>query len=96
MKTNNWEEDMKEITIFDIFCLGIDYGQYLIENEIFHENWVDIMGVIVTDKKYSMNSQQILRQPHSEKWLEAKRKSYEEYLDIIAKLVSKEIKIKEI
>ena len=75
--------------LFEIFSLGVDYGQYVIENEIFHENWADIMGGVVADKKFSMPSQRILREPHSKEWLEAKSSAQIKAMDIIVKEYAK-------
>ena len=81
-----------EIDLFEIFCMGVDYGQLTMEEDFFDNNWADTMGIIVTDKKHSMNSQVIQRQPRSEKWREAKRKSYKDFMDLLVKIkTSKEI-----
>lgn len=74
-----------EIDLFDVFCLGVDYGQLTMEEDLFDNNWADTMGIIVSDKKYSMNSQIIQREPRSEKWKEAKRKSYYDFMDLVVK-----------
>ncbi|MFV0501703.1 MAG: hypothetical protein ACK5MH_08965 [Bacteroidales bacterium] len=74
-----------KIDIFDIFCMGVDYGQLLMEQERDSEDWADaFQGCIISDK-YSMPSQIApRRQPHSDKWREAKLNSYKKFLDIIA------------
>lgn len=74
-----------EIDLFDIFCLGVNHGQLTMEEEFFEHNWADTVGIMVTDKKSSMNSQIIQRQPRSKKWLETKRKSYLEFMDLLVK-----------
>lgn len=75
-----------EISVFDIFCLGVDYGQLSMEEDFFDNNWADTMGIITTDKKFSMSSQIIQRQPRSEKWRDAKRKSYKEFMELVKKI----------
>lgn len=81
-----------EIDLFDIFCLGVDHGQLTMEEDFFDNNWADTMGIIVTDRKHSMNSQIIQRQPRSEKWKDSKRKSYKVFVDLLAKVyASKEL-----
>jgi hypothetical protein len=82
-----------EIDLFEIFCWGVDYGQLTMEEDFFDNNWADTMGIIVTDRKHSMNSQIIQRQPRTDKWKDAKRKSYREFMDLLVKVkTSNEIK----
>lgn len=83
----------QQITLLEIFNLGVDYGQFIMEDEIFHKNWADMMGIITTNRKFSMNSQIIIRQPHSDEWLKAKQKSYKEMFDLLEKFYKKEIEI---
>ena len=75
-----------EINLFDVFKMGVDYGQLAMEEDFFDNNWADTMGIISCDRKHSMNSQIIQRQPHSDKWKDAKRKSYYEFADLIVKV----------
>lgn len=70
--------------LFNIFCLGVDYGQLLMEEERDSEDWSDAFQGYVIDKKHCSPSQIApRRQPHSEKWRQAKRESYKKFLELI-------------
>lgn len=73
------------IDIFDVFCLGVDYGQLLMERERDGEDWADAFQGVIVDSKHCMPSQIApRRQPHSEKWREAKLNSYKKFLELVA------------
>jgi len=74
---------MKKEDLLDIFCLGVDYGQLIMEEERDSEDlFTGFLGHCF-DKKYSMPmSQNERRQPHSKKWREAKKNSYLKFLEI--------------
>jgi hypothetical protein len=75
---------MKEIDLFNIFCLGVDYGQLLMEEERDSEDWYDAFQGHLVSEKYGMPSQIAQRrQPHSEEWRNAKRKSKEKFFEIL-------------
>ena len=68
------------VDIFDIFCMGVDYGQLLMEEERDSEDLADaFQGAIISDK-YSMPSAIApRRQPHSEEWRAAKKASFAKF-----------------
>ena len=82
-----------EIDLFEIFCWGIDYGQLLSEEERDNEDLFDAFQGHIISNKYSMPSAPApRRQPRSEKWREAKKKSYADFIDFLATV--KQIKVK--
>ncbi len=89
-------DDVTEIDLFDIFCFGVDYGQLLMEQERQGEGLFDAFLGTVFDNKFSMpmaNTQ--TRQVHSEKWFDAKKKSLNEFQELMIKLKGNtKIKIK--
>ena len=79
-----------EINLFDIFCLGVDYGQLLMEEERMTERNFDGFLGKAYDDKYAMPMQPIqTRQVHSEKWFEAKRKSFPKFQELLLNLKGK-------
>jgi hypothetical protein len=74
--------------LFEAFCLGVDYGQLLCEEERESEETVNALCGHLNSKKHSMPSNQIeRRQLRSDKWFEEKRKAKKLFL----KLYEKEI-----
>lgn len=72
-----------KIDIFHIFCLGVDYGQLTMEEERDSEDTFDAFQGYLIARKHNMPSQIApRRQPHSEKWREAKRNAYKEFFKI--------------
>ena len=72
---------------FEIFKWGIDYGQLLCEMERENEEWADAFMCHIKDHKFSMPSQPIERRRlHSENWINAKKRSYEAFLEYVAGL----------
>ena len=79
--------DSVEIDIWEIFRMGVDYGQLIMEQERQGEGMFDAFMGVVFDKKYAMPMAQTqTRQAHSEKWFEAKEKSLENFQKLYAKL----------
>ena len=75
-----------EVDLFDIFCMGVDYGQLLMEEERDNEEWADAFNGFLVDQRCSMPSNELpRRKPHSDEWREAKRSSYKNFLDLVAK-----------
>lgn len=69
-----------KITPIDIFSWGVDYGQLLMEEERESEDWADAFNCYLVARKTAMPSNPIpRRQPHSEKWLNAKRESFKKF-----------------
>lgn len=69
--------------IFKIFCWGVDYGQLLMEEERDGEEFADaFQGMIISEKYNSPAQISPRRQSHSEKWRNAKRNSYKEFLEL--------------
>ena len=84
-----------EVDLFDIFCMGVDYGQLLMEQERDNESWADAFNGFLVDQKCSMPAKELpRRQPHSDKWREAKRNSVRQFMDLIAKSKTETITIK--
>lgn len=73
-----------EIDLMQIFKMGIDYGQLLMEQERDGEDFIDAFQGHIIDIKYSMPSAPVpRRQPHSDEWRRAKLDSLYHALDII-------------
>jgi len=71
-----------------IFEWGIDYGQFLMEQERDSEDLFDAALCSVYSKKMSMPSQQATRrQPHTQKWREVKAGGFKKFMSFICKKV---------
>ena len=78
-----------KIDIFDIFCMGIGYGQLLMEEERDSEDFLDaFQGKIISDKYSTPSAIAPRRQPHSEKWRAAKRQSLNKVFQLIQEFES--------
>lgn len=72
---------------WDIFCWGVDYGQLTMERERENEEWFDAFNGYFVARKTTMPANPVLRrQLHSEKWFEAKKKSYDDFIEFLTKL----------
>lgn len=72
------------IDLFSIFLMGVDYGQLLAEQERDSEDLADAFQGHIINQKYAMPSQVApRRQPHSEAWREAKRKSFKDFQELL-------------
>lgn len=72
---------------WDIFCWGVDYGQLTMERERENEEWFDAFNGYFVAQKTSMPANPApRRQLHSEKWFEAKKKSYDDFIEFLTKL----------
>lgn len=70
--------------LMQIFKLGVDYGQLLMELERDGEDVADAFQGVIIDEKYSMPSQPAPRRlPHSDEWRKAKSDSLYKALEII-------------
>ena len=70
----------ENVTPFDIFCWGVDYGQLLMEEERDNEDLFDAVNCYFVARKTAMPSNPTpRRQPHSNKWRETKRKGWENF-----------------
>lgn len=77
--------------LLEIFKLGVDYGQLLMEEERDSEDLADAFQGHIVDSIYSMPSQQApRRQPHSDAWRKAKIESKNKALAIIGLQMTKE------
>lgn len=84
-----------EIDIFDVFCMGVDYGQLLMEQERDNEDLFDAFQGHLISRKYSMPSQPApRRQPHSENWRKAKKESYLKFMELMVKVRTKPQQLK--
>ena len=73
--------------LFDAFCYGVDYGQLLMEEERDSEDTFDAFLCSETGRKYTIPSPQAKRrQPHSDKWREAKKESYNKFQSLLKTL----------
>lgn len=78
-----------EVDLFEVFLMGVDYGQFLAEKERDSEDWADAFQGCIIDQKYAMPAHQApRRQPRSEVWRKAKKNSYENFINLIAKVKS--------
>ena len=76
-------------TAFEIFNWGVDYGQLTMEEEREDEDWADAFNCCLVARKTAMPANNITRrQPHSKKWLNAKRKSFNEFQDLLVEIVA--------
>ena len=75
------------IDIFDIFAMGVDYGQLLMEQEREGEGVFDaFLGKSFDDKFAMPMSPTQTRQVHSKKWFAAKEKSLRKFEVLYMKL----------
>lgn len=66
--------------LFEVFCLGVDYGQLTMEREREQEELFDAFNGYVIARKTAMPSNPTpRRQPHSEKWRNAKKQGWENF-----------------
>ena len=73
------------VTIFDIFSWGVDYGQLLMEEE-YQNNWADAVNCFLVAQKTGMPTHYIPhREPHSDKWLKAKKESFTKFKNYLLK-----------
>jgi len=79
--------DSVEIDVWEIFRMGVDYGQLIMEQERQGEGMFDAFMGTVFDNKFAMPMAPTqTRKVHSEKWFEAKEKSLENFQKLYAKL----------
>lgn len=79
------------ISLMDVFAMGVDYGQLLMEEERDNEDLYDAFQGMIISNKYSMSSAIApRRQPHSDKWRAAKLKSKRDLIDLVGRLASGE------
>lgn len=65
-----------QIDIMEIFKMGIDYGQLMMEEERDKEDLFDAFQGHLIDVKYSMPSEPAPRRfPHSENWNKRRKKA---------------------
>lgn len=78
------------VTALRIFNYGVDYGQLLMERERESEEWADGFNCCLVARKTAMPAMPIERRRcHSEKWITAKKKSFEKFQDLILKIAKK-------
>jgi len=77
--------------LFEVFECGFDYGQLKAEEERDMEEWGEAFLGHIFSRKYSMPMQPAeRRQARSEKWREAKMKSYHRFLEIMVGTIAEE------
>ncbi len=77
--------------INDVFSWGVDYGQFLMEQERDGEYAADVLGCWAYSQKYCMPSAPVeRRQPHSQKWREIKGAGIVNYVKLLAALINNE------
>lgn len=75
--------------IIEIFKMGIDYGQLMMEEERDSEDFNDAFQGMIISNKYSMPSQVApRRKPHSERWRNAKRESVNKFKELLINLIN--------
>lgn len=73
-----------EVDLMELFKMGVDYGQFLMEQERDSEDFIDAFQGFLIDEKYSMPAQPIPRRtPHSDQWRSAKIESFYKAMNII-------------
>ena len=78
--------------LWDVFCYGVDYGQLTMERERENEELFDAFCCYNTARKTAMPSEYAPRRHvHSDKWIEAKQKSYSKFLEIYGKYKEMEL-----
>ena len=77
-------------TAFTIFNYGVDYGLLIAERERENEEWADGFNCCLVARKTAMPAMPIERRRcHSEKWITAKKKSFEDFQDLLLKIAKK-------
>ena len=87
-------QEMK-IDVLEIFKMGIDYGQLLMEEERDNEDLFDAFQGYLIDQKHSMPSQPVPRRlPRSDNWRNAKKKSLYDFMEILVNVRTKPEQLK--
>ena len=74
-------------TAFTIFNYGVDYGLLIAERERENEEWADAFNCFLFSQKTAMPAMPSERRHlHTEKWLSTKKKSFERFQDLLAKI----------
>ena len=72
---------------FEIYKMGIDHGQLMMEEERDSEDWSNAVRGVAHDMKFSMPlPTEVRREPHSEKWRNAKRASFDRFISVLAQI----------
>lgn len=70
--------------LFNLFSMGVDFGQLLMEEERDSEDWADAFQGYIIDSIYSMPANIApRRQSHSDEWRQAKKDSLYKAMEII-------------
>lgn len=78
------------VTAFTIFNYGVDYGLLIAERERENEEWADAFNCFLFSQKTAMPAIPLERRRcHSEKWITAKKKSFEDFQDLLLKIAKK-------
>lgn len=78
------------VTAFTIFNYGVDYGLLIAERERENEEWADAFNCFLFSQKTAMPAIPLERRRcHSEKWITAKKKSFEDFQDLLLKVAKK-------
>lgn len=76
---SNVQEDL-----FEIFKMGVDYGQLLMEQERDGEDMFDAFQGFIADQKYCAPTAPAPRRlPHSDEWRMAKKRSFDRFMEIV-------------
>jgi|GEM_PF-3511553 len=82
---------MKSKELFTIFEYGVDYGLLLAKEERIRDEWAGAFQGSVFARKFAMPSSPAQpRQIHSDKWFEAKRKSFNNFLHLYLEAFAEE------
>lgn len=78
-------------TAFTIFNYGVDYGLLIAERERENEEWADAFNCFLFSQKTAMPAIPLERRRcHSGKWITAKKKSFEDFQDLLLKVAKGE------
>ncbi len=72
---------------FAIYKMGVDHGQLMAEEERDSELTSNAVLGVAYDQKYAMPlPSEVRREPHSEKWRNAKRASFDHFIALLAQI----------
>jgi hypothetical protein len=79
--------ELKIDLAFEIFNLGVDYGQLIMEQERMSEEFFDAGVCYHTARKFGVPSSPYeRRRVHSEKWINVKKQSYDNFLKLLVEI----------
>ena len=72
---------------FAIYSMGVDQGQLMAEEERDSEDWANAFRGVAYDAKRCMPlPAEVRREPHSERWRNVKRASFDRFVEILTQI----------